>query len=194
MQEGRPLAFHSESLKGRCLHLSTYEKEFLAVVKAVKKWRPYLVGKPFVIKTNHQSLKFLLEQRVGTLTQQKWITKLLGYSFVVEYKKGRDIKAADALSRTMEGVLNSMVSVSADTDEDNDLGYANQNVALFLTSFPCPSWLSILQDSYLNEQEYRHLLASFTSNNSPTGFSLHNGIILYECSFSFKTFGFTAHA
>ena len=77
---------------------------------------------------------------------------------MVEYKKGRDNKAADALSQTMEGVLNSMVSVSADTDEDNDLGYANQNVALFLISFPCPSWLSILQDSYLNEQEYRHLL------------------------------------
>lgn len=106
------------------------------MVKAVKKWRPYLVGKPFVIKTNHQSLKFLLEQRVGTPTQQKWITKLLGYSFVVEYKKGRDNEAADALSRRMEGVLNSMVSVSADTDEDSDLGYANQNVALVFNFFP----------------------------------------------------------
>ena len=141
---GRPLAFHSEALKGRCLHLSTYEKEFLAVVKAVKKWRPYLVGKPFVIKTNHQSLKFLLEQRVGTPTQQKWITKLLGYSFVVEYKKGRDNEAADALSRRMEGVLNSMVSVSADTDEDSDLGYANQNVALVFNFFP----LSLLAEHF----------------------------------------------
>ena len=131
MQEGRPLAFHSESLKGRCLHLSTYEKEFLAVVKAVKKWRPYLVGKPFVIKTNHQSLKFLLEQRVGTLTQQKWITKLLGYSFVVEYKKGKNNKAANALSQRMEGILNSMVSIPADTNEGSKLGYANQDVACF---------------------------------------------------------------
>ena len=52
MQEGRPLAFQNEAFKGWCLHLSTYEKEFLAVVKAIKKWRPYLVGKPFVIKTD----------------------------------------------------------------------------------------------------------------------------------------------
>ena len=37
MQESRPLAYHSEALKGRCLHLSTYEKELLALVKAVKK-------------------------------------------------------------------------------------------------------------------------------------------------------------
>ena len=47
MQDNRPLAYYNEALKGRCLHLSTYEKELLALVKAVKKWRPYLVGNPF---------------------------------------------------------------------------------------------------------------------------------------------------
>ena len=61
MQSNRPLAYHSKVLKGRTLHLSTYEKEFLALVKAVRKWKPYLVGKPFIIKTDHQSLKYLLE-------------------------------------------------------------------------------------------------------------------------------------
>ena len=101
MQEHRPLAFHSQALKGTSLHLSTYENEFLALITAVKRWRPYLVGKPFVIKTDQQSLKFLLEQRVGTPAQQKWITKLLGYSFLVEYKKGKENKAANALSRRL---------------------------------------------------------------------------------------------
>ena len=67
MQDHRPLAFHSQALKGRSLYLSTYEKEFLALVSAVKRWRPYLVGKPFVIKIDQQSLNFLLKQRVGTL-------------------------------------------------------------------------------------------------------------------------------
>ena len=52
MQNHRPLAFHSQALKGRSLHLSTYEKELLALGTVVQKWRPYLVGKPFVIKTN----------------------------------------------------------------------------------------------------------------------------------------------
>lgn len=65
----------------------TYEKEPLALVTVVKKWRSYLVGKPFIVKTDQQSLKFLLEQKVGTPAWQKWITKLLGYGFVVEYKK-----------------------------------------------------------------------------------------------------------
>ena len=66
---------------------------------AVKKWRPYLLGKPFVIKTDHQSLKHLLEQRIGTPMQQKWITKLLGYSFVIDYKKGKENVVADAFLR-----------------------------------------------------------------------------------------------
>ena len=39
---------------------------------------------------------------MGTLAQQKWITKLLGYVFIVEYKKGIENKVANALSRQME--------------------------------------------------------------------------------------------
>lgn len=82
----------------------------------MKKLRTYLLGRPFVIKTNHQRLKYLLEQRVGTLTQQRWITKLLGYAFIVEYKKGRENVVADALSRRQgeEVVASCFVSVPSE--------------------------------------------------------------------------------
>jgi hypothetical protein len=105
MQEGRPIAYYSQGLKGKNLFLSTYEKELLALVLSIKKWRPYLLDKVFVIKTDQQSLKHLLEQRVGTPMQQKWITKLLGYPFVVEYKKGKENVVADALSRQADSEL-----------------------------------------------------------------------------------------
>ena len=82
--------------------LSTYEKELLALVIAVKRWRAYLVGKPFTVKTNQQSLKYLLEQKIGTPAQQKWFDKLLGYAFVVKYEKGKDNLVADALSRKVD--------------------------------------------------------------------------------------------
>lgn len=88
MQNQQSIAFHSQALKGRSLHLSTYKKELLDLVTAVKKWGPYLVGKPFIINIDQQSLKFLLEQKFGTHALQNWLTKLLGYVFVVEYKNG----------------------------------------------------------------------------------------------------------
>ena len=50
---------------------------------------------------------------------------------MVEYKKGKNNKAANALSQRMEGILNSMVSIPADTNEGSKLGYANQDVACF---------------------------------------------------------------
>nr|XP_023875027.1 putative UDP-rhamnose:rhamnosyltransferase 1 [Quercus suber] len=86
MQNQQPIAFHSQVLKGRSPHLSTYEKELLGLVTAIKKWGPYLVGKLFIINIDQQSLKFLLEQKFGTHALQNWLTKLLGYVFVVEYK------------------------------------------------------------------------------------------------------------
>ena len=69
MQQGSPIAFHSQALKGKNLALSTYEKELLALVTAVKRWRAYLVGRPFIVGTDQQSLKYLLEQKIGTPTQ-----------------------------------------------------------------------------------------------------------------------------
>ena len=76
---------------------------------------------PFIIKTNQQSLKFILEQRIVTPAQQKWFTKLLGYSFTMEYKKGKENKVANAFSRLLDtdsaqlvsGVDQSLESVAA---------------------------------------------------------------------------------
>lgn len=97
IQEGQPLAYFSQALKGMNLTLSTYEKELQALVMAVRKWRHYLLGQSFKVRTDQQALKYLLEQRVGTPSQQKWISKLLGYDFTIEYKSGKNNAVADAL-------------------------------------------------------------------------------------------------
>jgi RNase H-like domain found in reverse transcriptase len=79
--------------------LSTYENELMAVLVAVQKWRHYLYGKPFIIKTDHISLKHLLEQRLTHSLQHKGLCKLMGLDYVIHYKKGTKNRAADALSR-----------------------------------------------------------------------------------------------
>ncbi|KAJ8751836.1 hypothetical protein K2173_026032 [Erythroxylum novogranatense] len=102
MQQNQPIAFFSEGLKGAALKYSTYEKEMLAVVKSVRKWRPYLLGNSFIVRTDHRSLKFLLEQRITTPAQARWLPKLMGYEYRIEYKKGAENTAADSLSRKAE--------------------------------------------------------------------------------------------
>ena len=66
MQEGHPIAFLSKALSPRNLGLSAYEKELLVLEMAVTKWRHFLIGYHFVIKTDHQSLKYLLDQKLTT--------------------------------------------------------------------------------------------------------------------------------
>ena len=94
MQNQRPVAFFSQALPITHRFKAVYERELMAIVLAVQK---YLLGKPFVVRTDQKSLKFLLEQRAIGGEYQRWIAKLLGYDFVIEYKKGLENKAADAL-------------------------------------------------------------------------------------------------
>lgn len=84
------------------MSLYTYEKEMLALVKSVKKWRPYILGKPFLVRTDQRSPKYLLEQRIITPYQQKWFPKLMGFDYKVEDKKGMENFTADSLSRKAE--------------------------------------------------------------------------------------------
>jgi len=61
MQKGQPIAFLSKALGEKHKTLSIYEKEFLALIMAVKRWRHYLQRKEFIIQTDHKSLAYLNE-------------------------------------------------------------------------------------------------------------------------------------
>lgn len=99
MQEGQPLAFFSKALAPQHVKLSIYEKELLAVVLAVENWHQYLERYKFCIRTDQQSLKFLLGQKLKTPFQMYWLAKLMGYDYEIQYKSRNDNSAADALSR-----------------------------------------------------------------------------------------------
>ena len=71
LQDEHPISFIDKSFSGKNLAASTYEKEMMAILHAVSKWHPYLLGNHFYIKTDHQSLKYFLEQWVSSPTQQK---------------------------------------------------------------------------------------------------------------------------
>ena len=92
-------AFISKALSPVHQALSAYDKEMMAVLFAVKKWHYFLVGRHFIIRTDHQPLKYLMERKVSTPSQHTWLAQLMSYDFDIVYKKGRENGVADALSR-----------------------------------------------------------------------------------------------
>lgn len=157
MQNRWPLAYFSHALPPLHRAKYVYERELLAIVLAVKKWRAYLLGRRFVVRTDQKSLKFLLELRIIEGDCQKWVTKLLSYDFTIEYKKGTENTAADALSRlpaALElGVLNIV----------NDM-----NIRVFVEQVDTDAELKTDREKLQR------------SEVAPVGYSLHEDLLLYN--------------
>ncbi|GJR43651.1 ty3-gypsy retrotransposon protein [Tanacetum coccineum] len=105
-QNGHPIAYLSKTLATKHQSLSTYEKEFLAIVAALEKWKGYLLDRHFKIRIYHFSLKYLLNQKMTTHFQLKWLPKLLRYDYEILYKKGSENVVVDALSRVKDSWKN----------------------------------------------------------------------------------------
>lgn len=102
-----PIAFFSRQFAQRHMKVAAYERELIGLVQAVRHWRPYLWGRHFAVRTDHYALKFMLDQRLSTIPQHQWISKLFGYDFSVEYRPGRLNVVADAPSRRDTELLQS---------------------------------------------------------------------------------------
>lgn len=98
IQNKHPIAYFSKKLNSRLQRQSAYEKECFAITVVVAKFRHYLLGHKFVIRTDQRSLRSLNEQVIQTPEQQKRIHKLMGYDFSIEYKSGKENVVIDSLS------------------------------------------------------------------------------------------------
>ncbi|GBG73420.1 hypothetical protein CBR_g16136 [Chara braunii] len=101
-QEGkklRPVEYMSKKMSSQKLAKSTYEKELYAVYKALTHWRHYLLGRFFILMTDHQTLRWMRTQPVLSDALKRWIKVIEQYDFEPQYIKGEYNKVVDALSR-----------------------------------------------------------------------------------------------
>ena len=91
-----PIAFMSRSFQGAQKNWPTIEKECFAIYSALREWEYLLRDVRFIIRTDHRNLRYL---NTNTPKVVRWKLAVQEFDFYVEYIKGEDNVAADALSR-----------------------------------------------------------------------------------------------
>ena len=94
-----PVQYVSRKLFPRETRYSTIDKEGLAIKWALDTLKYYLVGKEFVLETDHRPLQWLHRMRDSNSRITRWHLSLQPYKFTVKYRAGKDNVIADFLSR-----------------------------------------------------------------------------------------------
>ncbi|KAJ8886540.1 hypothetical protein PR048_012751 [Dryococelus australis] len=181
----KPIAFASRTLNKAETNYSTTEREMLALVLAVKHFRPYLFGRQFKIVTDHKPLQYVFNVKDYSSRPLKWRLKLAKYSFEITYKAGKTITHVDALSRTCYVKVEAKAehSKSWENQGGNKASRPHVRIRLEITDTPqivgekCSMDIMCLltvieqgkQDTWINNPTFVHN----TTRHETTGFTPH---------------------
>jgi L-lactate permease len=134
---------------------SSYDKEFYAIVQALKKWRPYLMLEKFVLYTDNHALQFISSQTKLSQRHVKWVEFLKKIIFVIRHISGQSNKVAYALSKVNLIVHQFQVNVLGFDDlkemytDDAYFKYAYATCKNPLSKYRSP-WLDyLIQEGFL---------------------------------------------
>ena len=99
-----PVAFLSTRMDEAERNYEIYDKEMLAVIKALKKWRHHLMGSKLPVKvySDHKNLTYFKRPQDLSPRQARWYTKLLNYDIEFIHQSAQRSARSDALSRNPE--------------------------------------------------------------------------------------------
>ena len=98
-QEVKPVAYFSENLNESKHKYSSYDKEFYAVIQALKHWRHSLMPTKFVLFSDNSALQYIMQQHKLNHKHAKRVEFLQSFTFVLKHISGKTNKVVDALSR-----------------------------------------------------------------------------------------------
>ena len=152
LQEGHAIAYESHRLNEQERVLGIYEKELLAVIHALDSWKHYLLGNPFIIRTDHQSIKYFMSQTKLSDKQMRWENFLSQFHFHIAHIPGKHNTVADALSRRP---MANVVSVAYHND------------------------LSSMVDVYDMDPDFANVMSALSMGKTQDPYVLKDGFLLY---------------
>src|SRR5213078_3120564 len=105
VQNSHPVPYESKKLNVHQLNYSVHDKEMCAIMHALERWRPFLLGQHFKVYTDHRSLVHFNTQSNLNQRQLRWQEKAADYDMEILYKPGKENVVADALSRVQVNLL-----------------------------------------------------------------------------------------
>jgi len=153
IQDGveKPVCFASQLYNKHEFNYNVTRKELLAVVTFVKKFRQYLLGRSFRVRTDHAALQWLKKTPEPIGQQARWLEVLEEFDYTIEHRPGRLHQNADSLSRVVEGVY-AIHTAPTDTSSepvnwpevqrnDPDVGFVHELVGS-ATARPAPETIT----------------------------------------------------
>src|ERR1700683_280042 len=105
----RPIAFFSKSLNDVERNYPVHDQEMLAIMRALREWRHYVISAEFDIWSDHKNLSWFMTKQDLNRRQARWAAELAEFDFLLHYRKGSTMGVSDSLSRRpdLKGEVNS---------------------------------------------------------------------------------------
>src|SRR5439155_4833290 len=89
VQNGHPVAYESKKLNVHQLNYPIHDKEMCAIIHALERWKPFLLGQLFKVYMDHQFLVYFKTQSNLNQIQLRWQEKAADYDmeFLTSLKK-----------------------------------------------------------------------------------------------------------
>ena len=101
LQEGQPVAYGARGLTSIEQNYAQIEKEMLAIVVGCEKFDQYIYGRRIAVETDHKPLVSIVKKPIHAAPKrlQRMLLRLQKYDIELQYKRGKEMQIADALSR-----------------------------------------------------------------------------------------------
>ena len=164
-RQERVIAYGARKLNSAERNYSSNKGEMLAVIHFLKQWRYYLLHRPFVLRTDHQALRWLKTMQEPKGMMIRWLDLLANYQFEIQFRPGKKHGNADALSRAPHAASEAIEG----TDEDE----MEQSLLCPLRSLPSlRAGIARLRDEQKKDETLRKVRTFISTNEWPNGLEL----------------------